>query len=136
MAFATDAIVGDGAWGDGRPEIAVLGEPLDAMVQNLGQTDGGYQALGSNINKLASQGFTTGSNGFGYRLQGIGVNIEGSSGNVPDGPTSVSVSVHADSGGEAGREAVRPGQSHRIPRRATASLRRRRKLDCRRTPPT
>ena len=56
---------------------------------------------------MVSQGFTTGSDGFGYRLQGIGVNIEGSddsNGNpqVPSGPTSVSVAVHADSSGKPG----------------------------------
>ena len=87
--------------------MAVFGEPLDAMVQNLGQTDKGYVSLGSATNKALSQGFTTGSDSFGYRLQGIGVNIEGSDdsdGNpqVPSGSTSVSVAVHADSSGKPG----------------------------------
>ena len=91
----------------GRPLMAFLGEPLDAMVQNLGQTDNSYVSLGSATNKALSQGFTTGSDEFGYRLQGIGVNIEGSddsNGNpqVPSGPTSVSVAVHADSSGKPG----------------------------------
>ena len=86
--------------------MAVLGEPLDAMVQNLGQTDSSYFTVGGTY-KVVSQGFTTGSDGFGYRLQGIGVNIEGSddsNGNpqVPSGPTSVSVAVHADSSGKPG----------------------------------
>ena len=83
------------------PFMAVLGEPLVAMVQNLGQTDDGYLPLGG-IFKVASQGFTTGSNPGGYRLQGIGVNIEGSSGQFPAGASSVSVAVHADSSGQPG----------------------------------
>ena len=91
------------------PYMAVLGEPLDAMVQNLGQADDGYLGVGSATTKVASQGFTTGSDPFGYRLQGIGVNIEGSNdsnGNaqVPSGPTSVSVAVHADSNGKPGEK--------------------------------
>ena len=82
---------GDVALAD--PLMAVLGEPLDAMVQNLGQTNNGYRSV-DGTNKVLSQGFTTGSNEFGYRVQGIGVNIEGSGSNFPDGPTSVSVAVH------------------------------------------
>ena len=83
------------------PFMAVLGEPLDAMVQNLGQTDDGYLSLGGASRKVASQGFTTGSSKVGYRLQGIGVNVEGSDnddGNaqVPSSTSSVSVAVHAD----------------------------------------
>ena len=100
-AFASDAIVGDGAWGAGRPLMAVLGEPLEAMAQYLGQADNGYVELGG-ANAVLSQGFTTGSDGFGYRLQGVGVNIEGSGGNFPDDSTSVAVAVHADSGGQPG----------------------------------
>ena len=84
------------------PFMAVLGEPLYAMVQNLGQTDAGYVQLGGASAKVLSQGFTTGSNPGGYRLQGIGVNIDGSSNRFPDGPTSVSVAVHADSNGKPG----------------------------------
>ena len=90
---------GDNALDD--PLMAVLGEPLDAMVQNLGQTDNPY-ASATATNAVLSQGFTTGSNAPGYELQGIGVNIEGSDSNFPDGPTSVSVAVHADSGGKPG----------------------------------
>ena len=85
-----------------NPLLAVLGEPLDAMVQNLGQTDNSYVNLGFGSNKALSQGFTTGSNAGGYELQGIGINIEGSNSNFPDGPTSVSVAVHADSSGQPG----------------------------------
>ena len=81
--------------------MAVDGEPLVAMVQNLGQTDDGYLPLGS-TDKVASQGFTTGSNPAGYRLQGIGVNIEGSSNQVPSEPTSVSVAVYSESNGKPG----------------------------------
>ena len=86
----------------GNPLLAVLGEPLDAMVQNLGRTDNSYVNLGFGSNKALSQGFTTGSNAGGYELQGIGINIEGSDSNFPDGPTSVSVAVHADSSGQPG----------------------------------
>ncbi len=82
--------------------MAALGEPLIAMVQNLGQTDDGFRSVGGATNKVLTQGFTTGSDEFGYRLQGIGVNIEGSGSNFPDGPSSVSVAVHADSGGKPG----------------------------------
>ena len=86
--------------------MAIFGEPLDVMVQNLGQTDMGYRSV-SFANKVLSQGFTTGSDEFGYRLQGIAVNVNGSEDSngvpqVPDGPASVSVSVHADSGGKPG----------------------------------
>ena len=83
------------------PVMAILGEPLYAMVQNLGQTGNSY-ASATATNAVLSQGFTTGPNAAGYRLQGIGVNIEGSGSNFPDGPTSVSVAVHADSGGKPG----------------------------------
>ena len=80
---------------------ALLGDPLYAMVQNLGQAGNSY-ASATATNAVLSQGFTTGPNATGYRLQGIGVNIEGSGSNFPDGPTSVSVAVHADSGGKPG----------------------------------
>ena len=83
------------------PIMAILGDPLYAMVQNLGQTGNSY-ASATATNAVLSQGFTTGPNAAGYRLQGIGVNIEGSGSNFPDGPTSVSVAVHADSGGKPG----------------------------------
>ena len=81
--------------------MAVHGVPLYAIVQNLGQTNSGYRSVGG-TNKVLSQGFTTGSHADVYVLQGIGVNIEGSGGNVPDGSASVSVAVHADSGGQPG----------------------------------
>ena len=84
------------------PLMAVHGEPLAAMVQNLGQTDNGYVSLGDTNAQALSQGFTTGSDVLGYRLQGVGVNIEGSDVQFPDGPSSVSVAVHADSGGKPG----------------------------------
>ncbi len=84
-----------------NPLMALLGDPLYAMVQNLGQTGNSY-ASATATNAVLSQGFTTGPNATGYRLQGIGVNIEGSGSNFPDGPTSVSVAVHADSGGKPG----------------------------------
>ena len=89
----------DAVWGTGLPLMAVLGEPLYEMVSNDGQTNSLPDvqlsgALASN-NKVASQGFTTGSSVRGYRLQGIGVNVA----QAPQGPSEVSVSVHADSGG-------------------------------------
>ena len=98
-----------GAKGDvalNNPHMALLGEPLKAMVQNLGQADAGYRTVGSATNKVVSQGFTTGSAPLGYRLQGVGVNIEGSGSNYPDGPTSVSVAVHANSSGQPGAKLV------------------------------
>ena len=39
--------------------MAVLGVPLHAMVQNLGQANDGYRTVGG-TNKVLSQGFTTG----------------------------------------------------------------------------
>ena len=91
---------GDAAFPN-APYVTIFGEPLDAMVQNLGQTDNSY-ASATATNAVLSQGFTTGSHAAGYELLGIGVNIEGSSSKYPDGPTSVSVAVHADSGGKPG----------------------------------
>ena len=91
---------GDAAYPD-APYVTVFGEPLYAMTSNLGQTDNSY-ALADATNAVLSQGFTTGSHAAGYELLGIGVNIEGSSSKYPDGPTSVSVAVHADSGGKPG----------------------------------
>ncbi len=86
------------------PYMALFGEALDAMVQNVGQTNNSYASADS-TNSVLSQGFTTGSDdGFGYRLQGIGVDIEGSNSEFPDSPVSVSVSVHADSGGKPGEK--------------------------------
>ena len=87
---------------DGRPLMAFLGEPLDAMAQNLGQTNASHVSVGGATNKVLTQGFTTGPNELGYRLQGIGVNIEGSSSSFPDDSASVSVAVHADSSGQPG----------------------------------
>ena len=84
------------------PLMAVLGEPLDAMVQNLGQTDNSYVSVGGASAKVLSQGFTTGQRPGGYELQGIGVNIEGSSDQFPAGASFVSVAVHADSSGQPG----------------------------------
>ena len=97
---------GDAAYPD-APYVTVFGEPLNTMTSNFGQTDNGFHSLGSVSTKVVSQAFTTGSDEFGYRLKGIGVNIEGSNNSdgdpqVPDGPTFVSVSVHAESGGKPG----------------------------------
>ena len=96
-----------GAKGDvalNYPYMAVLGEPLNAMVQNLGQTDNGYAEIGGANARVVTQGFRTGNNEFGYRVKGIGVELEGSDGRVPDNPNSVSVAVHADSGSKPGRK--------------------------------
>ena len=96
---------GDAAYPD-APYATIFGEPLVAMTSNFGQTNNGFHSLGSASTKVASQAFTTGSDEFGYRLQGFGVNIEGSDADgdpqVPDGPTFVSVAVHAQSGGKPG----------------------------------
>ena len=62
--------------------MAVHGEPLRAVVQNLGQSDNSYVSVDA-TNPVLSQGFTTGSEADGYELLGIGVNIEGSSSSVP-----------------------------------------------------
>ena len=92
----------------GAALLAVLGEPLYALVQNLGQADNGYVQLGDTSARVVTQGFETGSESGGYGLQGIGVNIEGSDdangfAQVPEDATSVSVSVHAfDTGGTPG----------------------------------
>ena len=94
---------GDVALND--PLMALLGEPLDAMVKNLGQSNNGY-ASADTTNDVLSQGFTTGPALLGYRLQGIGVNIEGSGSNFPAGPTSVSVAVYSDSNGKPGAKLV------------------------------
>ena len=87
---------------------AVLGEPLYAMVQNLGQDNSGHVSVGG-TNKVVTQGFTTGSQAGGYGLLGIGVNIEGSDDSnsvaqIPDDATSVSVSVYDHGGGDLPRE--------------------------------
>ena len=81
--------------------MAVLGVPLDAIVSNFGQADSGYHSVGSTSAKVVSQGFTTGPHTPKYSFQGIGFNVEGSGAipQVPDGPASVSVAVHADSNG-------------------------------------
>ena len=91
------------------PHMAVDGEPLFEMVDNFGQTDSGYHALGGESNKVVSQGFTTGGgDAFAHRLQGIGVNIEGSDdmsvAQIPGGPDSVSVALYTDSSGEPGEK--------------------------------
>ena len=104
-----------GAKGDvalNYPYMAVLGEPLNAMVQNLGETDNGHVSVGA-TNRVVSQAFRTGTRKFGYRLQGIGVNIEGSGSNYPDSPTSVSVAVHEYSSMKPGDklfDLVSPGE--------------------------
>ena len=81
------------------PHMAVDGEPLHAMAANLRQDNDSY-ATASSTNDVISQGFTTGPSAYGYRLQGIGVNVEGSDDadsdpQIPGGPSSVSVAVHA-----------------------------------------
>ena len=79
---------------------AILGEPLYAMVQNLGQADASFVTFGAGSTKVLSQGFTTGSETGGYRLQGIGVNVHGSIA-LPDDATSVTVSLYtADANGK------------------------------------
>ena len=95
-----------------NPVATVIGVPLDAMVSNLkGGNDGSVDLGGTN--KMLSQGFTTGAETEGYRLQGIGVNVEGSGNRVPDNATTVSVAVHADSSGQPGAklfDLISPGE--------------------------
>ena len=107
VTLGTGDSVADNRAAGPTPLMAVHGEALVAMVQNLGQTDDPYLTVGSSSSMVASQGFTTGSDPFEYRLQGIGVNIEGSDNadsvaQVPDDSASVSVSVYTDSGGKPG----------------------------------
>ena len=81
--------------------MAVHGEPLYAVVQNLGRADNGYTSAGT-INTVVSQGFTTGALEDGYPLLGFGVNIEDSPSHFPESSASVAVALHADSGGKPG----------------------------------
>ena len=71
---------------------ALLGDPLYAMVQNLGQTDSSSHFASGGDSAVVSQGFTTGPRE--TLLTGIGFNLNGSGGKLPDGPTDVSVAVH------------------------------------------
>ena len=80
-----------------RPVMAVDGEALHAMVLNLGQTDSGYLSVSATNVAVASQGFTTGSHGDGYRLRGIGVNVEGSSSGYLDDASTVTVALYTNS---------------------------------------
>ena len=75
-----------------NPLTAILGEPLYAMTSNLGQADSLYITAGG-LSAVVSQGFRTGPHE--TRLAGIGFNLNGSGGNLPDGPTSVSVAVYS-----------------------------------------
>ena len=90
------------------PLMAVHGEALVAMVQNLGQTHNDAVTVGLSTTKVVSQGFTTGSDPFEYRLQGVGINIEGAvdtvtdKAQVPDDSASVLVSVYTDANGKPG----------------------------------
>ncbi len=83
------------------PIMAVFGEPLAAMAQNLAQTNNSYSTA-DGTDTVLSQGFETGPDADGYELLGVGVDIEGSGSSFPDGPTSVSVAVHADASGLPG----------------------------------
>ena len=74
------------------------------MVSNVGQANDGHVEASSTA-PVVSQGFRTGSDG-PYRLQGIAVNVEGSddmgTAQVPDGASSVTVALYADSNGKPG----------------------------------
>ena len=95
-------VSGHGEIACNRPVMAVDGEALRAMVQNLGQTDSGYLSVGATNVAVASQGFHTSAGADGYRLQGIGVNVEGSSSGYPDDGTTVTVALYTDSNGKPG----------------------------------
>ena len=90
----------------GRPVMAFLGEPLYAMMQNLGQTDNSFRIGRRHQPRAVARihnRFPAGS----YGLLGVGVNIEGSadSNGVPQLPkdaTSVAVpSTPTRAGGRA-----------------------------------
>ena len=85
------------------PFMAIVGEPLNAMVDNFGQADNGFVSVHETTSVVA-QGFTTGDGDYAHRLQGIGVNLEGSTNEdsirqVPGGPDSVLVSIYASASG-------------------------------------
>ena len=83
------------------PLMVVYGEPLHAMASNLGKADNNFVSVGVGAGaKVVSQGFRTGPRE--TLLRGIGVDIEGSNNDFPDGPTSVSVALYTDSGGKPG----------------------------------
>ena len=128
------------------PYVTVFGEPLVAMTSNFGQTNNGFHSLGSASTKVASQAFTTGSDEFGYRLQGIGVNIEGSDSDADGIP--ITATPRFPTARRSCRwpcTAIRTGSRARscstssVPpntRRATASSRRRRERTWLRAPAT
>ena len=107
------------------PIMAIDGEPLYVMVQNLGQDDNGYVRVGGSLSPTSqdplvlAQPFTTGFGWNRFRFRGIGINIEGSgdsndNAQVPDGPSSVSVALHtSDASGNVGAklfDLVIPGE--------------------------
>ena len=128
----------------GRPLMAFLGEPLDAMVQNLGQTKNSYVSVGGATNKVLTQGFTTGPNEFGYR-QGVDSQEHRLRASVS---TSKAPAVPSLTGRRRCRWPCTPTRAgsraqgcstSSVPpntRRATASSRRRRERTSRRTAPT
>ena len=85
-----------------NPLTALLGEPLYAMASNLGQADNSFVSVGTGSGAtVLSQGFRSGPRAM--PLMGIGIDLEGSNGDVPEGSTSVSVAVHtADADGKPG----------------------------------
>ena len=95
-------------------KIAVYGEPVSAttMVSNLGQSDDGYVTVGGTLtdefgqplttDKVLAQSFTVGGGSVRYSLSGIGINIEGSEGQLPIGRLAVAVAVHAFSNATLG----------------------------------
>ena len=81
-----------------NPMAAILGEPLHAMVSNLGEAAAESEppAVASKNGQTLSQFFETGPNPSDYRLQGVGIVIDGSVADVPDGPESVAVALYRD----------------------------------------
>ena len=61
------------------PLMAIFGEALDAMVQNLGQTNNSYVSVGGANAQVLSQGFTTGS----VSSSGTGCRASGSTSKAP-----------------------------------------------------
>ena len=119
------------------PFMALLGEPLDAMVQNLGQVDSLYVAAGpGSLYTVVSQGFTTGSNEYGYRVQrGSASTSKASAGTILTGRRRCRwpcTPIRAGSRAQSCSTSSVPPSS----RRATPSSRRRRERRWRRAPPT
>ncbi len=88
--------------------MVVFGEPLHALVQNVGQTKNSNTVTVDTTSTHIAQGFSTGLNPLGYRLQGIGVTIDVvtvmGSDELPGDRTNLKVSLYTDSNGQPGQK--------------------------------